>query len=243
MPTAAKRKPSRPRTPPPVRFATAADLMERLGGIPPERVLFDPLPGTATEADLVWRHDRKEPGLLELIDGTLVRKPMGSPESYIASRLNARLDLFLETHDLGFLYTTDALIRVHPGQVRGPDVSFTGWAKRPDKTVPREPVTDIVPDLAVEILSPGNTPKEIARKIGEYFAGGCRLVWVIDPDTEAAEAYTSPTDRTAVPPAGALDGGDVLPGFRLPLAKLFERLAKPAPQKKPPAKKPPRKKK
>lgn len=237
MPTAAKRKPSRPRTPPPVRFSTAADLMERLGGIPPDRVLFDPLPGTATEKDLIWRHDRKEPGLLELVDGTLVRKPMGAPESYLSAELGRWLGNYIADNDLGFLYTADALVRVHPGQVRGPDVSFTSWAKRPERTVPREPITGIMPDLAVEILSPGNTTKEITRKIGEYFAGGCRLVWVIDPDTEAAEVYTSPADKTVVPPSGTVDGGGVLPGFRLPLAKLFERLAKPAP-KKPPAKKP-----
>lgn len=168
---------------------------------------------------------------------------MGHPESFLAAKLIGRLEIFLEANDLGYICTSDALVRVLPTQVRGPDVCFTSWAKRPDGTVARDPITGIVPDLAVEILSPGNTSKEIARKIGEYFAGGCRLVWVIDPDTEAAEVYTSPADRTVVPPTGDLDGGDVLPGFRLPLAKLFERLAKPAPQKKPPAKKPPRKKK
>lgn len=241
MPTAAKRKPSRPRTPR-VRFATAADLMDRLGDIPLDRVLFDPVPGTATEKDLIWRHNRKEPALLELVDGTLVRKPMGAAESYLASLLGRWVGNFVDDNDLGFLYTAAVLVRVCPGQVRGPDVSFTSWAKRPEKTVPREPITGIVPDLAVEILSPSNTPKEIARKVGEYFAGGCRLVWVIDPDAEAAEVYTSPTAKTAVPPTGTLDGGAVLPGFRLPLVKLFERLAKPAP-KKPAAKKPPRKKK
>jgi len=83
----------------------------------------------------------------------------------------------------------------------------------------------------VEILSPSNTRKEMARKLGEYFEAGVLLVWVIDPAKRTAEAYTNPDAKTAV---DVLDGGDVLPGFRLPLAKLFEKLApgKPARKKK-----------
>ncbi|MBX9582244.1 MAG: Uma2 family endonuclease [Gemmataceae bacterium] len=213
------------------RFETAADLLASLGGIPPVRVRLDPLPGTATERDLL-RAIARTGRLMELVDGTLVEKPMGSPEAYVALELGFHIRSFLATHDLGYATTADDLIRVAPGQVRGPDVTFTSWLNRPERTVPRKPVSVTKPTLAVEVLSPSNTPAEMARKIGEYFGGGCRLVWVIDPRTETAVAYTAADTAVAVPASGVLDGGDVLPGFRLPLAKLFERLEKPEPKKK-----------
>ena len=94
-------------------------------------------------------------------------------------------------------------------------------------TVDSDAISKVIPDLVVEVLSEKNTRAEIARKLGEYFLGGIRLVWVIDPRKRTAVAYTDPDSKTLVPEAGSLEGGDVLPGFRVPLAKLFERLEKP----------------
>jgi Uma2 family endonuclease len=73
-------------------------------------------------------------------------------------------------------------------------------------------------------------------KLKEYCLGGVSLVWIIDPETRSAEVYTAPDEKTAIPATGSLDGGDVLPGFRLPLAKLFEKLPAPT-AKKPKGKK------
>jgi Uma2 family endonuclease len=114
------------------------------------------------------------------------------------------------------------MIEVLPNLVRGPDTSFVPWTLRPERTVPTEPISNLIPTLAVEILSPSNTRKEMTRKLREYFQAGVLLVWVIDPVTRTAEAYTGPTTKSTV---DVLDGGEVLPGFRLPLAKLFEKLA------------------
>ena len=175
---------------------------------------------------------------MELIDGTLVEKRMGSPESFVAFELGFHIRNFLAAHDLGYVTGADDLIRIVPNQVRGPDVTFTSWLARPEGTVPRKAISVTRPDLTVEVLSPSNTPAEIARKIGEFFRGGVRLVWVIDPETASAVVHSAPDVATAIDAAGTLDGGDVLPGFRLPLAKLFERLEKPAPT---PAKKRPKK--
>jgi Uma2 family endonuclease len=85
--------------------------------------------------------------------------------------------------------------------------------------------------LAVEILSPSNTTREMRLKVREYFESGVRLVWIIDPVKRTAEVYSAPEVKRSLTESGTLDGGDVLPGFRLPLAKLFERLAKPAAKK------------
>lgn len=228
---AAARITKKPRAKGRPRFANVGELLAALGGIPANRVRLDPPPGTATERDLLGAI--AETGrLMELFDRTLVEKPMGSPEAFVALELGFHIRLFLATHDLGYATAADDLIRVAPGQVRGPDVTFTSWLNRPERTVPRKPVSVTKPTLAVEVLSPSNTPAEITRKIGEYFGGGCRLVWVIDPRTESAEVYTAPDQATAIPASGVLDGGDVLPGFRLPLAKLFERLEKPKPGKR-----------
>lgn len=201
-------------------------LLSKLGGIPAGRVRLDPFPGTATKRDLVRLHSREDK-LYELVDRTLVEKPMGSPESYLAMQLGFLLQTYLAEHDDGFLYGADSLIEMLPDVVRGPDVCFVSWDKRPERTVPTEPISDLIPELAVEVLSPSNTRGEILRKLKEYFLAGVQLVWVIDPLKRTAEVHTAPDVKTSLDESGTLDGGDVLPGFRLPLAKLFERLEKP----------------
>lgn len=208
-------------------FDNVGELLERLGNIPARRVCLDPRPGLATKEDLL---DRTERGsrLYEMVDGTLVEKPMGSPESHVASELGFYLRTFLAAHNLGYMYTTDALIELLPDLVRGPDVSFTSWEKRPERTVPDRPIADIPPDLAVEVVSRRNTRAELARKRKEYFLAGTRLVWEVNHRTRTAVAYTAPDVRTLIPTDGTLDGGDVLPGFRLPLTKLFGQLPPPA---------------
>ena len=75
----------------------------------------------------------------------------------------------------------------------------------------------------------------MAIKLKEYFLAGVRVVWIIDPRTGSADVYTASDEKTAIPANGTLDGGGVLPGFRLPLAKLFEKF--PAPDAKKPKEK------
>ena len=78
-----------------------------------------------------------------------------------------------------------------------------------------------VVDLCVEVLSPDNTKAEMERKRKEYFSSGCRLVWELNPRNRTADVFTNPDSFTRVESGGVLDGGDVLPGFTLPLAELF----------------------
>jgi Uma2 family endonuclease len=217
-------------TPPPVRLRTVADLLERLGGIDPARICLDPPPGRATKQDLIRMNETKV-GLFEFVERTLVEKPIGSPESYLAMELVRMLGNFVAENDLGFLGGPDALIAISPKIVREPAVCFISWNRRPERTIPLDPITKIIPNLVVEVLSPSNTAKEMQIKIGEYFEAGVELVWLIDPAMRSAQSHTSPTTKTKIPESGTLDGGTVLPGFSLPLAKLFEKLAKPTPPK------------
>ena len=214
-------------------FETLQELTElqEQFGVSADRIQVDPLPGQATVRDLLRLIDRRG-RLYEMVDRTLVEKPMGSPEAYIATELSRRMGNFLDGNDFGYLYGADGLIELIPGLVRGPDVCFTPWTARPERTVPRKPVSKEIPALAAEVLSRKNTVAEIERKLKEYFLAGVRLVWVIDPRTETAVAYTASDAAVPVPAAGVLDGADVLPGFRLPLAKLFERLEKPKPARR-----------
>jgi Uma2 family endonuclease len=77
--------------------------------------------------------------------------------------------------------------------------------------------------LAVEVLSKGNTKQEMARKLEDYFSAGVRLVWHLDPKTATGQCYTSATSSAIVKANESLDGGAVLPGFALPLDRLFEQ--------------------
>ncbi len=110
-----------------------------------------------------------------------------------------------------------------PGLVRIPDVSFVSWDRLPDRKTPREPIPDLVSDLAVEILSESNTPQEMERKLRDYFRTGVRLAWYVEPREQRVRVYTSPEQVQLVEKNGVLDGGAVLPGFSLRLSEWFER--------------------
>jgi Uma2 family endonuclease len=201
---------------------TLADLFERLGDVPAYRVRLHPAPGTATEADVLARpHGEKR--LCELVDGVLVEKTMGYYESLLAALLIQYLGPYLAQHDIGFVMAADATLRLAPGLVRLPDVSFVSWDRFPDRVLPAEPIPDMPPDLAVEILSAGNTPAEMERKLREYFAAGVRLVWYVDPGPRAVRVYTSSTEFRTIGESDTLDGGAVLPGFQLSIREWFDR--------------------
>lgn len=196
---------------------TVADLLNQLG-IPPERILMRPSPGKAKEKDLL-----RSPRLCELIDGVLVEKAMGWYESRLEAVLIYFLEEFLNRYPLGFVLSGTGMVRVDPSQVRLPDVSFFLWSRFPNRILPAEQILDFVPDLAVEILSPSNTAKEMARKRREYFDGGAKLVWEVDPEKRTVHIFTTPDQATIVDENGVLDGGEVLPGFSLTVREWFAK--------------------
>lgn len=202
---------------------TLADLLAQLGGIAPARVRFRPLPGMATENDVLDVQARED-RLCELVDGVLVEKGMGFLESYLAGALIEILRGFVRPRHLGLVTAPDGMVRLAPGLVRIPDVAFVSWARLPGRRVPREPIPDLVPDLAVEVLSESNTADEMARKRREYFAAGVRLVWQVAPLARTVEVYTAPEQVTVLHEEDMLEGGAVLPGFALPLREFFAEL-------------------
>lgn len=202
---------------------TVADLLRRLGGIPARRVRLHPAPGTATERDLIAANESKlRTALYELVDGTLVEKGMGYEESKLAMLIAIHLGNFVVPRKLGDISGEAGMMRTTETQVRAPDVAFLSRARFPGGKAPKGPIAPVAPDLAVEVLSKSNTKAEIALKLREYFAAGTRLAWIVDPRTKAVRVHTSPTASTRLDvETGVLDGGDVLPGFRLALSALF----------------------
>ncbi|MSR60091.1 MAG: Uma2 family endonuclease [Planctomycetaceae bacterium] len=199
---------------------TFADLLARLGDIAPQRIRLRPAPGEAVERDLLELH-RCERRLYELVDGVLVEKAMGFKESIIACTLIQVLGAYVKAHDLGIVAGEAGMVRLAPGLVRIPDVCFVAWNQFPGRVVPDDPIPQLAPDLAIEVLSQGNTPAEMLRKVNEYFAAGVRRVWLIDRGTRSARDYRSPADVVSLGDDDSLDGSNVIPGFRMLLAELF----------------------
>ncbi len=202
---------------------TMADLLDRLGGIPLNRIRFRPSIGGATVQDVIDIR-RQEGKLCELLDGVLLEKVMGFIESALAGLLIEVLRAFVVPRNLGIVTGPDGTIELMSGLVRIPDVAFISWDRLPARRYPTAPIPQLAPNLAVEVLSRSNTPGEMSVKRQDYFTAGVELVWEIDPDARTVAVYTSATDITTLSETDTLDGGTVLPGFKLSLQHLFAEL-------------------
>ncbi len=205
-----------------------ADRLTDLGDISPSRVRLDPSPGRATVDDLI-RISQIENRHYELIDGTLVEKAMGWLESMLAGVLLQWLNNYLDQHPIGVATGADGFSHLFIDTVRGPDVAFVSWERLPDG-IPVEPIPNLVPNLVIEVLSKGNTRAEMSRKRREYFHAGVQIVWMIDPRSRSVAVYTSSEEVTLVDEQGRLDGGSVLPDWRVDVKELFARIDRHGPQ-------------
>jgi len=154
----------------------------------------------------------------EFVDGEIRVSPAGMRHGEISLRLGAAMLAFVTPKRLGRVFDSSTGYRLPGGNVRSPDASFVSSKRLPK--VP-EGFAEVAPDLAVEVLSPEDSPREVLDKVGEYLAAGVRLVWVIDPRASRAVRYRSLSDVREIAPDGTLDGEEVLPGFRCPLAELL----------------------
>jgi Uma2 family endonuclease len=202
---------------------TLADLLERLGGVPLDRIRFRPSPGSGTVQDVIDVKQR-ENVLCELVEGVLLEKAVGFTESRLAVFLLELLNAFVRPNNLGIVTGPDGTVELMPGLVRIPDVAFTRWDRLPGRRCPAAPVPRLAPNLAVEVLSRTNTPGEMAVKRQDYFTAGVELVWEIDPDARTVRVYTSAIQVVTLTSGDTLDGGVVLPGFTLALQDLFAEL-------------------
>jgi len=159
----------------------------------------------------------------ELLDGELIRMaPTGGEHNDVGGNIYWALSGFVRSRGLGRVLVGDTgvILRRHPDRVRAPDVCFIARERLPDGRVP-EGYLEIVPDLIVEVISPGDRPAEVAAKIAEWLAAGARLVWAVYPRTKEVIAHRGPGDRRVYRAGDILDAEPVLPDFTYPVAALF----------------------
>jgi Uma2 family endonuclease len=172
----------------------------------------------ATEDDL--RAMPEDGRKYELVDGEIRVSPAGDRHSKIALELGALLLAYVKERRLGHVFGADAGFRLPGGNVRSPDVSFVATGRFAEDHVPDD-WGRVAPDLAVEVISPGDRPRHVLDKVGEYLEAGVRLVWIIHPQNERAVVYRSMSDVRELSRDGFLEGEDVIPGLRIALGDVL----------------------
>ena len=172
----------------------------------------------ATEEELLRapRDGRK----YELVDGEIRMSSAGTRHGALSVKVAAKLLAFVTNQRLGHVFDSSTGFRLPGGNVRSPDASFVARGRFEGDELP-EGFSPVPPDLAVEVLSSDDRPRAILDKVGEYLESGVRLVWVIDPSARTATVYRSLNDVRRLGPDNALDGFDVLPGFRCLLSDVL----------------------
>jgi Uma2 family endonuclease len=161
----------------------------------------------------------------EVVDGQIVEEPpLGAQAVGIAALLDQTMGYHARANRLGRAVPEMLFaISEEPKLRRRPDVAFVSDERWPlNRRIPREAAWLVIPDLAVEIVSPTDWISDLMDKIEEYFAAGCRAVWVVYPDHNKVYAYDSPVSVRILQVGDELEGGAILPGYRLSLTELFE---------------------
>lgn len=176
-----------------------------------------------TEAEL---ESLPEDGYIhEVVDGELVMSPKNNWfHGRICTRLIFAIEAFNRLHRLGAVLDSSTGFWMFNRNCRAPDISFVpksrlatlGFKPNERRFFPG------APDLAVEILSPNNTRREMDARLKDFFGSGTQIAWVIDPEEECVEVCHAPTSRKLIGSGGVLDGEHLLPGFTYPIADLFK---------------------
>jgi Uma2 family endonuclease len=163
----------------------------------------------------------------EIVNGELIDMGnSGAKHGYVCSILMILLGGYVHIQKLGAMLDSSTAFKMKSGNKRSPDVSFMAKERLQGLDDLPDGFLEGAPDLAVEILSPGNTVAEIHDKLVEYFENGARLVWVIHPQEQYVLVYRSSQEPDRLlKSTQSLDGEEIVPGFTLPIAELFQKLA------------------
>lgn len=160
----------------------------------------------------------------ELVDGELREMPpAGLQHGDVGSGLNAELRFHVRQRRLGRVFGPDTGFRIFPDRdlAYAPDVSFV-TAERIATVDDYEKMGRMAPDLVVEVVSPSDRMTDVLAKVDDYLAAGVRLVWVVVPRRRQVLVYAPGQPARTLGNGDSLDGGDVLPEFRLPVAEVFD---------------------
>jgi len=159
----------------------------------------------------------------ELINGELIKMPLPKvPHGRTAAHLGAPLMQFVWDHDLGevFINNTGFQLTWNPDTVLGPDIAFIS-KERLQEAGEVKGYWQGPPDLAVEVLSPGDRLGKVNRKVSRWFSFGTVQVWIVDPKHSTVTVYRSPSEATTFSGSDHLESPDLLPGFRISLDRIF----------------------
>ncbi len=159
----------------------------------------------------------------ELVKGVLQKMPpAGFEHGICAAEIGSRLNVHVKTHKLGYVCGAETGFKIaqNPDTVRAPDAAFVSQASIEQQGIVRG-YWEGAPDLAVEVISPGDTYAEVAEKVEEWLTAGCRMVWVINPRRETVEVYRSNKDFTVLRGTDILNGADVVEGFKCQVQDIF----------------------
>jgi Uma2 family endonuclease len=161
-------------------------------------------------------------GKVELVNGELIlMTPAGMEQGQVRADLLTRLNAYVRRHKLGRVYDAQTGFRPLNRNLRAPDVSFVCAERLPEGKSPKG-FGHFPPDLAVEVFAPGETVDDYKDKVHEYLQWGVRLVWLVDPNTQAVTVCRPDGTRTTLTSNQVLSGEDVVPGFKCRVRTLFE---------------------
>lgn len=159
----------------------------------------------------------------ELVKGELRRmSPSGSEHGAVVVNITLLLGRYVKANRLGVCFGAETGFKIgsDPDTVRAPDVAFIRRERIPQSGIPKK-FWPGAPDLAVEVLSPGDTRAGVDGKVEDWLQAGARAVWVINPKRRGVSVYHPATDVTRLSEGDELDGGEVVPGFRCKVAEIF----------------------
>ena len=192
-----------------------------------------PVPGPVTEEEFLARYGPDD--RVELVDGEVIPKygtdgpmsPTSNAHGRIVMDLIRALDRVVHPGGLGEIFTDPAcfVISETPKRMRCPDVAFVRAGRIPEE-IALDGIVRLAPDLVAEVISRSEPASQVDAKIDQYLEAGVRLVWKIDPRRRVVTTFHAGGAVTRLAESDVLDGGDVVPGFRLPVAELFARVAR-----------------
>ncbi len=200
---------------------TLVDLQRRFGAIPFSRISHAPAPGTATEEDVTSIRESQR-RIFELVDGILVEKVMGSRESEIAAVLIQILRNYIQPRKLGKVLGEAGMYRLKSGLIRIPDVSYLSKERYTSVLgIKEQKIWSVVPNLAIEVLSEGNSQKEMDDKLEEYFERGVEEVWYVSPALNSIRVYFHLDESVTVDSASAFTHSRLFPDLQFSVQEIF----------------------
>lgn len=176
-----------------------------------------------TAREFALRPEPEDGSREELVRGVVVTSPV---PRFVNGCIQARMAVLVGSHvhdrqEGRVTLRTGVIVETDPDTVRGPDVAYWSFARLP-ADVPVETYPETAPDLAVEIVSCEQKHGRLMRNVSEYLAAGVRMVWVVDPESRTVTVHRpAGTPLRVLEMTDQLDGADVLPGFRCPVAEVF----------------------